>query len=115
MVQSSSTDRVLKYCNIKEYTVVEKELIPPSKGWGYVGRIRLEFEFMVPRETTYWSDKFVKTYRQEYLIMSTIGLIGTVGGTLGLFVGFSIFEYGFFVFERAKNACSLIKGNSESS
>ena len=30
-----------------------------------------------------------KTVKREYLIINTISLIGTVGGTLGLFIGFS--------------------------
>ena len=29
--------------------------------------------------------------KQEYLIYDTITMIGSVGGTLGLFIGFSIF------------------------
>ena len=30
---------------------------------------------------------------KEYLIYDTLSLIGTVGGTLGLFVGFSFYDF----------------------
>ena len=32
-------------------------------------------------------------FHQEYLIFDTLSLIGTVGGTLGLFVGFSFYYF----------------------
>ena len=34
-----------------------------------------------------------REYNREYLIYDTLSLIGTVGGTLGLFVGFSFYDF----------------------
>ena len=34
-----------------------------------------------------------KEINQEYLIYDTLSLIGTIGGTLGLFVGFSFYDF----------------------
>ena len=36
------------------------------------------------------SDKLLKRVMREYWIVSTLSLVGTVGGTLGMFVGFSL-------------------------
>ena len=38
------------------------------------------------------------TYK-EYLIYDGVGMFGSIGGSLGLFVGFSIFDYLFPIFE----------------
>ena len=34
-----------------------------------------------------------REFSQEYLIYDTLSLIGTLGGTLGLFVGFSFYDF----------------------
>ena len=41
-------------------------------------------------EYTFKSDKLI--VRQEYLVIDDIQLIGTVGGTMGLFIGFSFLD-----------------------
>ena len=47
---------------------------------GDARRMNIYYKFVRPLKS--------KVY-EEYLITDTIGLIGSVGGTLGLFVGFS--------------------------
>ena len=36
------------------------------------------------------SKEFFKTVKQEYLVNSLLSLVGNVGGTMGMFIGFSI-------------------------
>lgn len=99
----SSSDQTLQYCNIKEYIITETETNPRiTEGWGE--RIRLEFEFEVSRQSRVWSDGFVKSFHKEYFVMTMIGLIGTIGGTLGIFVGFSFLDSGSLVLTSAKKA-----------
>ena len=40
----------------------------------------------------YWMVSDELRVEQEYLVNDTLGLIGYIGGTLGLFVGFSFFD-----------------------
>ena len=41
----------------------------------------------------------IKTYHQEYYIYDTLGLIGSVGGLLGLFIGFSFYDTICYIFK----------------
>ena len=53
--------------------------------------IALGYEFGLLSKHT-WQERYAhyfKTVRREYLLNNLISLIGTVGGTLGMFVGFS--------------------------
>ena len=53
-----------------------------------------------------WTNKIVKTVHKEYYVMTEIGLIGTVGGTLGLFVGLSFANSGTVMMRAMKNVLS---------
>ena len=55
-----------------------------------------------------WTDQFYKTVYQEYYIMTEIGLTGTVGGTLGLFVGLSVMGSTTWIMGIIENALSGI-------
>ena len=49
------------------------------------------YKFELPDyNTNSRSDEPYKTVKREYLIITWISMIGTVGGTLGMFVGFSL-------------------------
>ena len=51
----------------------------------------LRLNFGTPKSTIDTrSDMPFKTVKREYWIMSWLSLIGNVGGTLGMFVGFSV-------------------------
>ena len=88
-----------KSCTIKEFFVHQvNEGVPykREKHFNYPGSIRgntgfgLDFKMAWPRSANnQWAYRSIKTLHQEYYIMTEIGLIGTVGGTLGLFVGLS--------------------------
>ena len=48
-----------------------------------IGDIQISIYFTVTNE---------KTFYKEYLVYDAIGMIGSIGGSLGLCVGFSIFD-----------------------
>ena len=68
-----------KSCNVKRYLgeIVYRE------DWGTNNTFFTLFEFASPYK--------VKV-KEEYLIYDFIGLVGSVGGTLGLFIGFSFYD-----------------------
>ena len=49
----------------------------------------LEFFSKCPKKSCTRSKSPYKTVKMEYLINTLVSLIGTVGGTLGMFIGFS--------------------------
>ena len=75
-----------KSCNVKEYTV---------KGYWHElqsHQFKFKCQFSLPTVSKELrSKKPVKTVKNQYLIVTAIALIGNVGGTLGLFVGYSFF------------------------
>ena len=62
----------------------------------YEGRV--DFEDMRPEEISIfqlifrYSPPYKVLVTQEYLIYDSIGMIGSVGGTLGMFIGFSFYD-----------------------
>ena len=56
---------------------------------GYKENIRKGSRFMF----TFYFDKATKDIKEEVLIVTTGGFIGSVGGSAGLFLGFSFFTY----------------------
>ena len=61
----------------------------------YDGNLRTFYQYMpndyhIQVDYTFKSDELV--IRQEYLVIDDIRLIGTVGGTMGLFIGFSFLD-----------------------
>ena len=77
-----------KSCMVKEFEATMKRT--PAEG-DRRKEIRFEYKFGLPRSMRDGSFrqpfKYVKT---EYFITDFMTLVGTVGGTLGMFVGFSI-------------------------
>ena len=61
----------------------------------YRGDLQINKDQKVEPKTVaiwYWMVSDELRVEQEYLINDTLGLIGYIGGTLGLFVGFSFFD-----------------------
>ena len=94
-LRSNQEKHCPKSCNIKEYqSRVDTNFILKT-GQGLTGAqtgtpLSIEFTFDSPRYTknvrSVHPFKFVKT---EYWVMSGMTLVGNVGGTLGMFIGFS--------------------------
>ena len=49
----------------------------------------------------FYSSSFVITYFEEYPIIDTLGMIGSIGGSLGICVGFSIYDILSYVVDKA--------------
>ena len=65
-----------KTCTILQYTgevEIDKQNLPPHE-------LQFLYNFAPPKTTT---------VHEEYLIYDAIGLLGSVGGTLGMCIGFS--------------------------
>ena len=71
----------LKQCNNKAATLDISRVL--SKPVYYIGDVQLELYFHVAPETVSY---------KEYLIYDGITMFGSIGGSLGLFVGFSLFD-----------------------
>ena len=57
-----------------------------------------------------WSYTFTSEFTdvfEEYLVYDTTGIIGSVGGTLGLFVGFSFRDVIFYLIDYLKDFINL--------
>ena len=66
-----------KTCNILQYSGdLEWESMSTD-----IGEVYFSYNFLPPKTVS---------VHEEYLIYYTIGFIGSVGGTLGMFIGFSI-------------------------
>ena len=54
----------------------------------------IEWEYVTDEREVYFAYNFLPpktvSVHEEYLIYDTIGFIGSLGGTLGMFIGFSI-------------------------
>ena len=71
---------------------------------------KVSFYYMI----SYVDEVIVK---EEYIIYDIIGMIGAVGGTLGLFIGFSIYNVVLSFFQnmlelmKLKDVCLYLQGN----
>ena len=74
-----------KTCLVKEFKTV------PIFSSTSFEALMVAYCFQSPKSTmNVWSvSELVKTVNKEYLIVSWMSLVGNVGGTLGMFVGFS--------------------------
>ena len=53
------------------------------------------------------NDNFMSKVYEEYLIFDAIGMIGSVGGTLGMFIGFSMIGVISWIFRHLKK-CHMV-------
>ena len=71
------TCKILQYSGEVEFDANLTHLDPPLYG---THQVYLGYNFAPPRTVT---------IHEEYLIYDAIGLVGCIGGTLGMFIGFS--------------------------
>ena len=67
-----------KSCGVLQYN--GKVVYDDVYSWGEKNRANFAYEIDPPEEVTVF---------QEYVVYDTIGMNGSVGGTLGMFIGFS--------------------------
>ena len=70
-----------KQCNIRRVTIDQAKI--KQKPIQKVGMVQLDIYFQVTPE---------RIFNREYLIYDGLGMFGSIGGSLGLFVGFSIYD-----------------------
>ena len=88
-VKSNHTENCKKLCQIKEYGV---KLV--TSKYHYLapcsGKTEFEYSFVAPKATWERRNKEPFKYvRKEYWVMPLTTLVGNIGGTAGMFVGFS--------------------------
>ena len=77
-----------KLCNVQEYTAVDS-YVPYETNYpkGFI----FTYKFTVPKSSRgYRQSNPFKVVSTEHFVMTGLGLLGTVGGTLGLMIGFSL-------------------------
>ena len=101
-------------CSKKWFSNVVMEAKKPCKKVEYSGRshisvtsedhvVKFAYSFSLPRTTIVFD---------EYLILDTIAMIGSIGGTLGLFVGFSFSNVSSYVINAMKTLITKNKTTS---
>ena len=78
-----------KSCKVKEFGV-GKSFEPHYMCASSLNRLAFGYRFSQPLSGDTRSISLHKTVKTEYLVNTRIAMVGTVGGTLGMFVGFSI-------------------------
>ena len=79
-------DTCPRQCTIQEYSGridYLKEKKEPSCEEGKNSTLTFSVRFASP---------YMMTFSEEYLIYNVLGMVGSVGGTLGLFLGFSFYD-----------------------
>ena len=63
-----------------------------------MGQVQVDVVFVVTSE---------KISKKEYLIYDGIGMFGSIGGSLGLFVGFSLYDSICFILDSVYNMIKI--------
>ena len=96
-----------KSCNTKEFKTEVRDVkyrLQQTDQFGF------RYQFGVPQATKdHMSKKPFKMIKEEYLILNEISLIGNVGGTLGMFVGFSFIGTAEWLLDILSNVKNYIK------
>ena len=88
-LRSDQEKHCRRSCIIKEYHDSKTESFDARIN--YLKELELKFEMTLPTSVqNLRSEKPFKIVETEYWIVTELSLIGTVGGTLGMFIGFSV-------------------------
>ena len=82
--------------SLRRRTWAHRQMIQPLISYLPLKSVSLS-NSLIAENSKPWYNNFTKTVFEEYLQTSWISLVGTVGGTLGLFVGISFLELGSWV------------------
>ena len=98
---------------MKEYITEKDERQMNSKEYDKHKTLAFGYKFKVPNSMRdHRSDEPFKTVKTEYLIVSLMSLVGNVGGTLGLFIGFSFATTFELIMDVLQKLWKNLKGSS---
>ena len=87
LLKSDQEENCQRACKIKVYS---HELdIVDTNSFASNSKFNVDFTFGLQYSRDLRSEKLFKTVKKEYLIMSFKSMLGNVGGTMGMFIGFS--------------------------
>ena len=77
-----------------------------------IAGFKLVFWFRDPKQPPkhQWTLNVSKAVRHEYLVVTPIGLLGILGGTVGIFIGLSFFDLSSWLLDAAGKLWTLVKG-----
>ena len=103
-MDQDSPKKMSKTCKTKVFSIKHKII-----GWTD-SHMELRYTFAVRNtDSSTWTDRPSKTVVKEFYITTMNGVIGTVGGTLGLFVGLSFLGVGTWLLDSLTYIISVIK------
>ena len=86
-LEENQETKCQKSCQVKEY---QTEIDPSWNQFYSAGTFGFEYNFIKQASTNNLrSKKIFKKVKEEYFITTEVSLLGNIGGTLGMFVGFS--------------------------
>ena len=98
----------MKSCHSKEFEVTDLGRMS-LEGYNSKKTLAVGYEFSLPESMVNLRyNEPIKTIREEFLIVDTMSLVGNIGGTLGLFVGFSFFGATQWLMESVSNFWMLL-------
>ena len=99
----------LKLCQVKEFKT-NRYITNLNKGVLAPYLHGLDIKFVLPKSVTdHRSEKVYKIVKKEYLVVPWTTLVGNVGGTLGMFIGFSFVGFSDWILRYASKLLKFIK------
>ena len=109
-LESNQENDCQKLCHTKEYQTEVGQSKYQSCSANETCSMSFRYQFEVPQAIRdYRSRKPFKTIKREFLIMDGISLVRNVGGTLGVFVGFSFIGAAEWLLEITEKLKSWVK------
>ena len=111
-LKSDQEKHCKKLCNVKEFDFedplwIHSARVCKKSGVSEQEGFVLDYSFKQPTHSLQLrSEKLMKTVKEEYYVISGMSLAGNIGGTLGMFIGFSFIgtsEWIVDVWTRMKN------------
>ena len=108
-LKSDQNKYCLKSCHAKEFEAADMGRMYPPAGYDRKKLFAFGYKFPLPKSiVNLRHNEPVKTIKEELLIVDTMSLVGNIGGTLGLFVGFSFFGATQWLMESVSNFWMLL-------
>ena len=111
-IEEDQQEHCKQSCRIMEFRT-EYDMRKSSK-LDAKNKCSLEYKFALPQSSTNLRFRTpFKVVKTEYFVMSWMALVGTVGGTMGMFVGFSVFGTFEMVTQAARKSWDWVKSKTK--